>query len=102
MMLDVKHSLRRGRLRVWVDGAAAVDATLEAPVTKRIVAFAIREGRLARPLELEPGRRQIKVQVAWDDERRSATIAFEARPDATRILEVRLAGRSKELVLDLK
>jgi hypothetical protein len=102
VMLDVKHSLRRARLKVWIDEALAVDAGLQAPVTKRIVAFAIREGRLARPLALEPGRRQIKVQIAWDEERRAASAAFEAKPDDTRILEVRLAGRAKELALDWK
>ena len=102
VMLDVKHSLRHGRLKVWVDGAVAVDASLHAPVTKRIVAIAIREGRLAKPLEIEPGRRDVKVQVTWDGERRLATTSFEAAPEATRILEIRLAGRTKDLRLDWK
>lgn len=99
VMLDVKHALREGHLRVWVDGALTIDSALHAPVTKRIVAIAIREGRIAKPVKIEPGRRELKVQVGWDKERRVATTAFEARPDATRVLEIRLGRMSKDLTL---
>ena len=54
--LSVEHPFENGRLIVWIDGVLVYETKLQAPVSKRIVAFKVREGRAEKVLDVEPAR----------------------------------------------
>jgi hypothetical protein len=102
VLLDFKHDLRDGGLKLWIDGVLTFERRLRAPVTKKIVAFTFRDDRLAQAVEVPAGRHDVKVQVGWEGERRFKTATVDLLPDKTRVLEIRLSGHSRELTLDWK
>jgi hypothetical protein len=88
--LDLEHSLKSGRVRVWVDESLAVDDDLQGRVTKKIVALKIRKGHLEQTIEVPPGRHEIRVQVAWDDNVKTSSIWAKFLPGSTRRLSAKL------------
>jgi serine/threonine-protein kinase len=99
MRLSVEHPLENGRLIVWIDGVLAFEAKLQAPLSKRIVAVKVREGRLEKLLDVEPGPHQVRVEVIWGQERRGATKLADVAPGATGLLDVRVGRISKDVTL---
>ncbi len=61
--LRFEHSLKSGRLRVFVDDQLSLERELSAPVTKKIVIVKKRKQVLQESLELTPGERNIRIQV---------------------------------------
>jgi serine/threonine-protein kinase len=96
---NVEHPLENGRLIVWIDGVVAFEEKLRAPVSKKIVAIKVREGRIEKLLDVEPGRHEVRVEVTWGQERRVATKVADAAPGATGLIEVRVGGINKGLTL---
>jgi eukaryotic-like serine/threonine-protein kinase len=99
MRLNVEHPFENGRLIVWIDGVLAVEAKLQAPVSKKIVAIKVREGRLGTVIDVEPGRHEVRVEVTWDQERRVATKVADVALGSTGLLDVRVGRISKDLTL---
>jgi predicted Ser/Thr protein kinase len=66
--LRFEHSLRSGRLRVFIDDELALERELAAPVTKKIVIVRKRREVLEESLELRPGERNIRIQVDSGDD----------------------------------
>jgi hypothetical protein len=62
-----EHSLKYGRLRVWVDDALALEQELDSSVTRKIASLKLRKGSIKQTLEFPAGRHEVKVEVAWDD-----------------------------------
>ncbi len=102
LVIDLQHPLRRGSVRVWVDDALVLDETLRARETKKIVAFTLRKGSLDRTLPVDAGPHAVRVEIAWDEERKSASTSASFEAGATRTLEVRLGRLRKGLSLDWK
>lgn len=67
LIIDFEHSLKSGVLRVFVDDLLIVDQAFGGRVTRSVVGLEMRKGRLTRTLEVAPGRRDVRVQVSWDD-----------------------------------
>lgn len=99
LQVEVVHPLEHGRLVVWIDGALVYETRIEAPVSRRIVAITVREGRLLKTLEVEPGRHEVKVELSWDDEHRSGSRVVEIPPGSSGRLEVRLAKLTRGVSL---
>jgi serine/threonine-protein kinase len=99
MRLSVDHPFENGRLIVWIDGVVAFETKLQAPVSKKIVAIKVREGRLETLLDVAPGKHEVRVEVTWDQERRVATKVADAAAGSTGLLEVRVGRMSKDLTL---
>ena len=103
LVLDFQHTLREGTLRVFLDNRKVIDQPISGRITRKILGIEFRRGRVARNLEISPGRRTIRLQVAWDDDVRTEEIegAFNA---GTRLnLRARLGsigGLRKNLSLD--
>jgi serine/threonine-protein kinase len=96
LAIDFEHHLREGNLQVWVDGAPVFDSDFDAQETKKILAFTVRKGFLQEVVPLAPGDHEVKVQVKWDDNVRTASIAGTFEPGATRRLDVgvgRIGGK---------
>ncbi|MGE0454433.1 MAG: serine/threonine-protein kinase [Vicinamibacteria bacterium] len=103
LIVDFEHSLKSGTLRVWVDDDRVVEETIGGRVTRDIAGLKFRKGRLSDTLEVIPGRRLVRVQVAWDDNVKSESLYATFKPGETSRLRARLGslgGLKKDLSLD--
>jgi serine/threonine-protein kinase len=98
--LSVEHPFENGRLIVWIDGVLVYEVKLQAPVSKKVVAFKVREGRAEKVLDLEPGRHEVRVEVTWEQDRRVSTKVVDVASGSTGLLEVRVGRMSKDLRLE--
>jgi len=97
--LSVEHPFESGRLTLWIDGVLVYETKLQAPLSKKIVAFKVREGRAETLLEVEPGPHEVRVEVTWDQERRVSTKVVDVARGSTGLLEARVGRMSKDLSL---
>jgi serine/threonine-protein kinase len=67
LSVEFEHSLRGGVFRLYVDDLKVIDEPFGSRVTKKIVGVEMRKGFLAETLEVTPGLRTVKVEVAWED-----------------------------------
>jgi hypothetical protein len=91
LAVDVEHSLKQGRLRLWVDGTLRLEKTLSDRIVTK-VASRPRRGNARGVIDLEPGAHDVKVQVAWDDNVRTERVKATFRPGDSRVLAARLGG----------
>jgi hypothetical protein len=90
--VDFAHSLKSGTLRVFVDDAPVIEADLDTRVTRRIAGISLRKGSLRDSFEVEPGRHEIRVRVAWGGRVKDESIWANFQPGSKRRLEARLRG----------
>jgi serine/threonine-protein kinase len=100
LAIQFEHHLRRGNLRVWVDGDPVFDEDFDAQVTRRILALKLRRGVVQEVLTLRPGRHEVTVQVTWGDNVKKSRISGTFAPGATRRLDVAVARIGGRLSLD--
>jgi hypothetical protein len=98
-VVDFEYPLESGRLRLWLDGEELLVERVRGEVTKDLVLFKLKGGVLTEVLDVSPGAHQVRVEVSWDDQRRTRDIAGRFRPGETYRLEVRLGRLKKELSL---
>ncbi|HEY6546544.1 MAG TPA: serine/threonine-protein kinase, partial [Vicinamibacteria bacterium] len=96
LAIDFEHSVRSGLLRVWLDEELIVEQRLAGQASKKGLVFTVRKGSYKDVLEVPPGRRVLRVQVAWDDNEKTERIVGTFKPGATRRLLVRLGGRLRK------
>jgi hypothetical protein len=97
--LSVEHPLENGRLIVWIDGVLVYETKLQATGSKKIVTFKVREGRVEKLLDVEPGPHEVRVEVTWDQERRASKKLVDVAAGSTGLLEIRVGLMSKDLSL---
>jgi serine/threonine protein kinase len=102
LAIDFEHPLKSGTLTVWIDQEVVLQQRLDGRVTKKLVGIKLRKGSFNEIVDVSPGRHTVRVQVAWDDNRKSETIPVLLEPGDTRRLEVRLGRLRKDLSLDYK
>jgi serine/threonine protein kinase len=100
MTVDLEHPLKRGTLRVWIDGDLRLQESLGGQVTKKIAGIALRSGSLRKTLDVQPGRHTVKVVIAWDDTAKSETLAGSFHSGDTKELKIRIGRLLKSLSLD--
>ena len=100
--IEFEHHLRHGNLQVWVDDRGVVDEDFDGRVTRKILALELRKGVVEQQLTLMPGPHEVRVQVRWDDNVKSARISGRFRPGARRRLEVQLSRLRSNLSLAWK
>jgi hypothetical protein len=96
VVVDFEYPLESGRLRLWLDGEEVLVERVRGEVTKDLVLFKLKGGVLTEVLDVSPGGHQVRVEVSWDDQRRTRDIAGRFRPGETYRLEVRLGRRLKK------
>jgi len=102
LLVDFQHPLKSGRLRIWVDEKLMLDESLAGRVTKKLLSIKLRKGSIQERLELVPGRHDIRVQVAWDDNEKAERIWGMFKEGEARRLEIRLGRVRKNLAVDWK
>jgi serine/threonine-protein kinase len=101
LFIDFEHSLRAGVLRVWIDDESVIQEEFDGRVTKEIAGLKLRKGRLSDTLEVKPGRREVRVQVAWDDNTKTGIARTDFKPGSTYRLKARLGGLPGGIKRDL-
>ncbi len=80
VVVDFEYPLESGRLRLWLDGEELLVERVRGEVTKDLVLFKLKGGVLTEVLDVSPGAHQVRVEVSWDDQRRTRDIAGRFRP----------------------
>lgn len=102
LIVDFEHTLERGNLRVWVDDMVALDEDLDGRVTRSVLGINFRKGGVQAILDVPPGRRRVRLRVAWDQEERSETVEGIFRSDETYQIEANLGRIRKNLSVRLR
>jgi hypothetical protein len=102
LSIDFEHHLKSGMLRVWVDQVLEIEEPLHPESTRKIVVFKLRKGSVEESLELAPGRHDIGVQVAWDDNTRGKRVSGDFAPGQGRTLKIRVQRITNRLSVDLE
>jgi hypothetical protein len=95
LSIDLDHSLKQGRLRLWVDKTLRVDKRLGRAEVARVALRPSGNGGRGG-IEIEPGVHDVKVEVAWDDNVRTERVRATFRPGDRRVLGARLRGFFKK------
>ena len=61
--VSFRHPFRVGTLRVWVDGALALEEAVPGRVTRDLLALKLRRGTFTGAVDVPPGERVVRVQV---------------------------------------
>jgi hypothetical protein len=95
LSIALDHSLKQGRLRLWVDKTLRLDKRLGNGDVAR-VALRPRGASGRGGIEVEPGVHDVRVEVAWDDNVRTERVRATFRPGDRRVLAARLRGFFKK------
>jgi hypothetical protein len=74
---------------VWLDDKLVLRAALSSVVSKKILFFSFRNGRVRETLQVAPGKRLLRVEVHGKDRTDRAQVVAEFRSGARRRLDVR-------------
>jgi hypothetical protein len=102
LRIDFEHPLRRGTLRVFVDNELTLEEQLTGQQTKKALVFKVHQGSFRDELEIAPGLHEVRVEVRWDGNAKTARIVGSFRPGATRRLEASLGRIRHDLGLKWK
>ncbi len=100
LLIDFEHSLKSGVFRVFIDDLLVVDQPFGGKVTRRVVGMELRRGRLVQTLEVAPGKRTVKIQVAWDDNVKTERSQTFFNPGGRLRLKARVTGLRKGLSIE--
>jgi len=100
IVVDFRHPLRSGTLRVWMDDEVVLGERVKGRVEKDLLVMKLRSGVHTDIVEVPPGRHDFRVDVRWDDELRSERIPGRVYSGQTYRLEIRLGRISKDLSLN--
>jgi eukaryotic-like serine/threonine-protein kinase len=92
--IALEHSLRQGRIKVWVDDKVVLEAPLVAAAESRsLLLFKRRKGYFADVLNVTPGDHSVRLEVEGDGEARDGALRGVLRRDQTRLLAVKVGGK---------
>ncbi len=100
LAIEFEHHLRHGTLQVWVDEQRVVREEFDGRLTRKILSFELRKGLVQQRLTLPPGRHDVRVEVRWDDNVKSARSSATFKAGASRKLEVHVSRIGGKLGLD--
>jgi hypothetical protein len=100
LVIDLAHTLRAGLLLVSVDEQQVVRERFSATAVRSFLWMKLREGRFRRQLEVKAGRRRVRVELTWDEGRRSQTIVGTFKAGGRRRLAARLSRLTQSLTLE--
>jgi hypothetical protein len=101
-LIDFEHPLKTGSLKVWVDEALVLDDDIEGRVTREVAGLRIHKGKIKHTLTVLPGRHEVRVRVAWEDNVKTEVLGGIFKEGSTRQLEIRLGRILKNLSLEWK
>jgi len=102
LRIDFDHPLRRGTLRVYVDGELELEERLTGQRRKKALIFKMHEGTFRDELDVQPGLHEIRLEVRWDDNVKTDRLVGNFPSGATRTLEASLGRIRRDLSLEWK
>jgi len=90
LALEVEHSLKDGRLRLWIDDAVRLDRALDGLSGKKATVGDV--------VSVEPGAHRVRLELRWDGNVRDGTTTATFLPGENRRLTARLGGLLKKKV----
>ncbi len=100
LFIDFEHPLKSGTMRLWLDGDLLLEQPLDSRVTQNIAGLKLRKGSMGKVFAVSPGRHEVKVQVAWDENLKSEAISGLFRAGSGRHLEIRVGRLLKNLSVE--
>jgi eukaryotic-like serine/threonine-protein kinase len=100
LRIDFDHPLKAGTLKVWVDDEPVIEEKLAGSLEKKALVFRMRKGNFTDVLEVTPGWHEIRIEVAWDDNKKTEKIMGQFRGGVTRTLDVNLGRLRRDLGLE--
>ncbi len=92
LAISFEHSLKQGSLQVSVDDEVVIEQALDSRVTKKVLSLRWRKGSVTDSLDLAPGKHEVRVRVAWDDNVKTEGIWANFEPGKVRRLKAKLGG----------
>ena len=100
VVVDFRHPLRSGTLRILMDGKPVVGQSIDGGVSRNLLVAKLHGGVFTELVQVEPGRHEFEVEVAWDDNTRRQRIPGVFRADETYRLQIRLGRLRRNLSLE--
>jgi serine/threonine-protein kinase len=97
LAIHLEHPLTRGTVKVWLDGKLVLREALSSTVTKKILFFTFRSGRVRETLKVAPGLHKLRVEVRGQDRSDSAQDSVLFKSGSKRRLFVRASSRRGRL-----
>jgi tRNA A-37 threonylcarbamoyl transferase component Bud32 len=95
--IAIEHGLEQGFLRVWVDDRQALETSLAGKRTKRLLVFNRRSGAATEVIDVPPGEHLLRFEVEGGGVVRRGVVRQRFESDRTRLLRVKVEGRSLDL-----
>jgi hypothetical protein len=102
LRIDFDHPLRKGTVRVFVDGELQVEERLTGQQRTKALVFKMHEGTFRNEIDVQPGLHTIRLEVRWDDNVKAERIVGSFASGATRTLEANLGRIRRDLSLQWK
>jgi serine/threonine-protein kinase len=90
LAVEVEHSLKDGRLRLWIDDAVRLDRAVDGRSGKKATAGDV--------VSVEPGAHRVKLELRWDRNVRDGETTATFLPGENRRLTARLGGLLKKKI----
>jgi hypothetical protein len=100
VVVDFRHPLRSGRLRILMDGEPVVGRSVDGGVSRNLIVAKLHGGVFTDLVEVEPGHHEFEVEVKWDDKARRERIPGVFEADETYRLQIRLGRLRRNLSLE--
>src|SRR5262249_30830098 len=91
--LSLEHRIKQGTLRVWIDEELVLERELLGPQKRKNLNFKGRKGELADIRDVEPGTRQLRLEVEGEGGKRFGQLEAVFKSHETRLLEVKVGGK---------
>ncbi len=100
IVVDFRHPLRSGTLRILMDGEPVVGQRVAGGVARDLLVAKLHGGVFTDLMEVEAGRHEFEVEVSWDEETRRERIQGVFDPGETYRLRIGLGRLRRNLSLE--
>ena len=92
LRISLDQSLKRGRVRVWIDDDLVLDDSLPQRSGKRLLAFKLQDGGHSPTLAVKPGEHVVRVGIESGDDSWTESISGEFEGGVAHRLNANLGG----------
>lgn len=102
LAIDFDYPFKEGTLRIFVDGALSLVEPLRGQPDRNFVGIKRHRGSVEKSIAIAPGRHEVRVEVAWDDNVKEETVSRTFTTGESRRLEIKLGRIRKNLSVEVK
>jgi eukaryotic-like serine/threonine-protein kinase len=89
LAIDLEHPVTKGTVRVWLDGQLVLREALTSAITRKILFFVYRSGRVQETLRVNAGVHRLRVEVHGAGTADAGEASLHFKPGAQRRLLIR-------------